>query len=250
MGEAFCVADAFRRLHNGIVIPDYERLLEQTYSAFLKPGDTVIDIGAHAGRHTEVFARIVGPGGRVEGFEPIPHLFAGLQVRFADTPQVHIHNQALSISAGTMPFTVVSDALELSGLRDRVFADNAAGNATIMVEVSTLDAVSAGLDRVDFMKIDVEGAEINCLDGGAGLLRRLRPLISVEYGRPSYSLYDNQARTLYDCAARHGYVIADLFANVMQDLAEWEAVCDHSYWDFCLVPEEKVPAFRAVFGRA
>jgi FkbM family methyltransferase len=249
MTSAFAVADAFHRLHHGIVTPDYEQLLEQTYRSFLKSGDTVIDIGAHAGRHTSVFAAIVGVGGWVEAFEPIPHLFSELQRRFDGSPQVHLHNQALSNSAGAMAFTVVPDALELSGLRERLPAEDMARSATIMVDVSTLDLLSTRLQRVDYMKIDVEGAEIDCLDGGGAMLRRFRPLISVEYGRPSYSLYGNQARTLYDTAQRHGYVISDLFANVMSGLEEWEAVCDHAYWDFFLVPYEKLGAWQSIFRR-
>jgi hypothetical protein len=148
-----------------------------------------------------------------------------------------------------MPFTVVSGALELSGLRERLPAEDMARSATIMVDVSTLDLLSTRLQRVDYMKIDVEGAEIDCLDGGGAMLRRFRPLISVEYGRPSYSLYGNEARTLYDTAQRHGYVISDLFANVMSGLEEWEAVCDHAYWDFFLVPYEKVGAWQSIFRR-
>src|SRR5262245_33366363 len=67
---------------SGIQI-DYEKILERSYRTFLKPGDTILDVGAHNGWHTERFLEIVGPTGCVYAFEPLPDVRAALAERFA-----------------------------------------------------------------------------------------------------------------------------------------------------------------------
>src|SRR6516165_8333277 len=60
---------------DGVMHPlpiDYERLLQEAYEAFLSPGDIVVDVGAHLGRHTVPLSRCVSPGGQVFAVEPLP----------------------------------------------------------------------------------------------------------------------------------------------------------------------------------
>jgi hypothetical protein len=55
-----------------MVIPDYEGMLEAVYRNALQPGDILIDVGAHVGRHAVPMTGVVGPTGRVLAFEPLP----------------------------------------------------------------------------------------------------------------------------------------------------------------------------------
>ena len=59
------------------------------------------------------------------------------------------------------------------------------------------------------------------LRGGREFLARHRPVLSVEYGRPSYSAYGHTADTLYEEAAITGYAVCDLFGNVFRSIDEW-----------------------------
>lgn len=246
---AIAAAEVLRRLHQGVVVPDYEQLLVQTYSNFVKPGSVAIDVGAHGGRHTTHLARFVGDSGKVVAFEPIPHLFAKLQKAFKGNKVVDLRSLALSRQSGTLPFKIVHNLLEQSGLKERIFDRTDLDIQTITVTVSTLDEQLAGLDRVDFIKIDVEGAEIDCLHGARNVLAKFRPLVSVEYGESSYSVYGHKASTLFEFALEHDYVISDFFANVIEDPETWQEVCNRSYWDYMLVPKEKVSWWQAMFNR-
>jgi tRNA A58 N-methylase Trm61 len=73
MNDAIIHAKLLEAFHKRYgIIPDYESILECNYRRLIGPGDTVIDIGAHVGRHTSVFGEIVGPKGTVWAFELLP----------------------------------------------------------------------------------------------------------------------------------------------------------------------------------
>lgn len=284
MGAAATVARAMLRLHNGVVVPDYERLLAQGYRQFIESGHTVFDVGAHGGLHLTNFAELVGPQGRVVAFEPIPAFASALAAQFAGNSAVTVKPLALSRQAGTATFTIVENGLAQSGLRQRsydrdgavmrmpqnriaagilrramhagtrfnlgrwAFARGYVFIRDIAATVDTIDAQAKDLPRLDFIKIDVEGAEMDCLRGAEAAVARCRPLIALEYGRSSYAMYGEQAATLYRWARQQRYLVSDLFGHVVEDEAEWLKVCDVSYWDFFLFPEERRDDWIARFS--
>lgn len=67
----------------------------------------------------------------------------------------------------------------------------------------------------------------------------------MEYGRPSYSVYGHTADTLYEEAAALGYAVCDLFGNVFGSLDEWRACVDRLYWDYLMIPGERLRATAA-----
>jgi len=238
----------WREQHHGGNVPDYEEVLSDGYHRFLKAGDTVIDIGVNHGVHYRRYLAITGPTGRVIGFEPVP-VFVGI-ARDLCGPDVEIRQKALSDKPGQAEFLFMSKAHGESGFKERTSPGDR-GAEKIQVTISTLDAELADLPRLDYIKIDTEGHEISILKGGTEVIRKHRPIVSVEYGEPTYSLYGHQARSMFDLAASLDYKISDLFGNVVKDLAEWLTVCDTSYWDFYLVPSERAAGWRAeVSGEA
>lgn len=242
------VADAFRQMHDCAIVPNYEHLLQVGYGRVVKPGATVIDVGAHEGLHLARLSELAGPKGKAIGFEPLPSYAEGLRARFAGQANVEVRQLALAAEPKTATFYHVRNGAGESGLRHRtVYNAGKPDIEEIKVEIDTLDRQCGDLHRVDFIKIDVEGAEIDCLKGGAALLARHRPFVSVEYGSPTYSSYGYKARSLFDFAETAGYWISDLFGNVVVELSIWEAVCDRSYWDFFLVPREKREQWERAF---
>jgi hypothetical protein len=140
----------------------------------------------------------------------------------------------------------VTNAPEESGLKQRVYNISDPILEKITVKVSTLDEECGGLPRIDFIKIDVEGGEIDCLTGAEKVLSVQRPIISVEYGSPSYSGYGNSWNTLFDLAARANYKLGDMFGNAVETREEWKEICDKAYWDFFMIPTEKVAQWSAL----
>lgn len=248
MHPAVAAANALKAVHDTGQTPDYEDILRQGYSRFLKPGDCALDVGAHAGQHLAHFVRLVGPGGRVHAFEPIPSLMAGLRAGFGAVAGVTLHQLALSNEAGETAFTVAS-ALGESGLRARHFNAPSTTTKTIRVRVETLDRVLGDIPSVAFIKMDIEGGELDALGGARSLLARCRPVVSVEYGWAGYSVYGHTRRSLFDFAQAHGYVCADLIGNLVEDLETWTRISDYVTWDFFLVPEERRAEWTDLFAR-
>lgn len=169
------------------------------------------DIGTERGWFTLLMARLAGPSGRVEAFEPFPDNFRRLQanVGLNSYVQVHTHQLALSDTVGEQTFVLPEDGLSVQAdflegctgvgyLTDTVQS----GVNTINVATSTIDnhMQQQGLTRLDFMKIDVEGAEIAVLRGGAETIKRCQPVIVIEYNELTQQ--------------RAGYTTADLDALV------------------------------------
>lgn len=224
---------------------DWECVLERGYRRFLSPASRVWDIGGHAGRHARIFIDAIGCE-QVCIFEPLPEQRAELQRRFDSHPGVRIFPYALSSSAGQADFVVNRAAPEESGLRERLY-NNPEGKRLdhISVQVRTLDDLADELGpRVDYIKIDTEGAEIDILRGAAQTLARCQPIVSVEYGLSSYTAYGHNRMTLFETAEALDYCLCDLFGNPF-DREQWDNVIDRFYWDFYLVPKQRAAAFQA-----
>lgn len=227
----------------------YEDILESRYRRLVRPGDGVIDVGAHTGRHLACLAELVGPQGWVMAFEPLPFAQARLRERFT-APNIELHGVALADEAGTARFIHAEGSPEESGLRERVYNRPEATRPTpIEVQVERLDRYARDRAGLAFIKIDVEGAEIACLRGARETLARHRPVVSVEYGQPAYSAYGHGKMTLFDLAAEQGYVLHDLFGHRLADRASWELACDSVYWDYLMLPREREAELVRRLGR-
>jgi FkbM family methyltransferase len=224
---------------------DYEAILEVMYRTFLKEGDTVIDIGAHSGRHLSVFCELVN-GADIHAFEPLPIKIEELHEKFGGFDNVIIHSEALTAYKGEATFKYAVNVPGESGLKERMYNVENPGVVDITVKTNMLDNYLDVFKKVDYIKMDIEGGEIDCLRGGMNFIKKFRPIISVEYGYPSYSKYDNSVVTLYELAEQMEYFVFDLFGNKVEDIEEWKNICDSIYWDYFLVPYTK----KSIFTRS
>ena len=153
--------------------------------AEVRPGDTVWDIGANLGLYTQAFVTGVGPSGRVVAFEPVPACFAQLRQRFAESPQVKLHNVAVGDADGRITMSLESDPL--AATHRVVDAEHAGGGNLVQVEVRSATSMVASEPELfpNVVKIDVEGHEGAVMAGMHGLLpdHRLRCVgIEVHFG--------------------------------------------------------------------
>lgn len=139
---------------------------------FVKPGDTVIDVGANVGHYTWKLAKLVGPQGRVISFEPIPETFATLTGNVCGMRNVTLFNVAASDDHGTVAMELPSDD-PLNFYRASI---SEKGSYTVMA--MPLDALD--VDRCALLKIDAEGHDAQVLEGAAKLIQRCRPMMIVE----------------------------------------------------------------------
>jgi FkbM family methyltransferase len=151
----------------------------QAVTATVKEGMTVVDIGAHIGYYSLLFAKCVGPAGRVFSFEPVPENFALLRknIQLNELNQVQTFPQA--IFSGKKEISIaVPDESPNSG--DGSVVHNH-GARQYLVPAITLDSfcVPSGV-RPDILKMDVEGAEYDVLIGAQETISRCRPKLLIE----------------------------------------------------------------------
>ncbi len=148
-------------------------LIERT----LRPGMTVVDVGANHGLFSLEAAHLIGPSGTIHAFEPTPSTRDLLESNLAANglDRVRVFPTALGDAPGTARLRVHR---ELSGLNTLASGDitwnhrTLRADAIVEVPITTLDAhaEAEGLDRIDFLKIDVEGFELGVIRGARGLL--------------------------------------------------------------------------------
>jgi FkbM family methyltransferase len=139
-----------------------------------RPGESVLDVGANIGVFSLWAAGRVGPQGRVVSVEPHPVAHAALRENVAGCPQVTPVQAACSDAAGELVLHFVPGRLSVSSALPR--ADR---TGSVVVDVQPLAelARAAGLERVDVLKIDVEGLELEVLAGAGALLETVSRLV-------------------------------------------------------------------------
>jgi len=154
----------------------YEICSTRLIQAFLRPGMTFADVGANIGYYTVLAGRAVGESGTVYSFEPNAALLPRLEenVRLNDLfGRVRILPQAVTRKSGEIRF-YRSTASDNSGLSSTLPGDCRSDQGEVVPCVS-LDDFAAKLAvgrRIDLIKIDVEGAELDVLEGGHETLER------------------------------------------------------------------------------
>lgn len=158
---------------------EYEPHCTAIVERFVSTGHTFVDVGANVGFFTLLAARRVGATGRVLVFEPIAHNYRLLERSIARNglANVQVFHQALLDRAGSVEF--LQWARRNSG-SFHVLNDPGWDRARYTVEAAAFDELFTE-PRVDFVKIDVEGAEGLVLDGMRETIRRERPMILFEF---------------------------------------------------------------------
>jgi FkbM family methyltransferase len=118
----------------------------------------VVDLGSHIGTSI-LFFRVRHPGAEIHGFEPDPRTFARLRANVGALPDVTIDPRAASGSGGRARFHSAGNSLASSLIAD------AEPGRDVTVACVTLDQIfdELGVDRIDLLKLDVEGAEYELL---------------------------------------------------------------------------------------
>ncbi|MEX2138782.1 MAG: FkbM family methyltransferase [Pirellulales bacterium] len=154
----------------------------------IKPGDQVFDIGAHFGLMSIFASKLVGEHGKVIAFEPSPRNREVLahHCRLNRSSNVIIEALGLLDRPGEFDFYMTTGH-SWNSTFDAAFAQQQTFDRTT-VRADTLDnfVERTGL-RPALLKIDTEGTELECLLGGIATLRRLRPVLVIEYNSLSQS---------------------------------------------------------------
>lgn len=190
----------------------YELGALESLRSLIRPGQTVVDVGANIGNHTVYFAGEAGC--RVLPFECNPRMAAHLRATIemnalGDRVDLSHLGKAVSSLVGTIPFRFVRD--------DYSFVTEGQEDGATLTPCLTLD--SLGLEACALLKIDVDGGEPGVLEGARDVLARLRPVVTIE-------VLNFNTRRVLGLFEAYGY-------DVLREDSRNEA-----YSDFVFVPRE------------
>jgi len=222
---------------NGCYEPDTVALLDR----LLEQGSVYVDVGAHVGHHVLIGSARVGSGGGVHAFEADPATFRELlrNVNINRCANVRVNNQAVADNSGTAHFFLADVSLSSANSLGKTVHTS---DKRIDVTVTTLDAYFAACraDRVDVIKVDVEGAELLVLRGAVNALTRYQPTLILEFSRHS-AAFNYTSRDLADELRAMDF---ELFRVAAMPLQPWVDSGEESYYNVLAVPSRRVAEFR------
>ena len=200
---------------------------DRLYAQFVRKGDLVFDVGAHVGDRVASFRRL---GARIVAVEPQPALALTLRTLYGRDRNVIVESKAVGRHPGTIELKINIDNPTVS-TASSAFIDAARGaqgwegqawEKTIVVPVTTLDALIEAHGRPSFVKIDVEGFEGEAL---AGLTRPVDVL--------SFEFTTIQREVAESCIARCatlGFQRYNAALGESQELGDWRSAEDIGRW--------------------
>ncbi len=197
---------------DGVFEPEVFRFVK----SYLKPGMIVFDLGSNLGQYTLLAARCVGEKGRVHSFEPSSSMFAELEFN------VSLNNLSDTCILNKAAVSDVSGTAKLSKYEPGAEVYNSLGSHTRKerarvgyedVKTIRLDdyVKEMGCGQIDFMKIDIEGAELLALRGAENiLLRSDAPVILLELADVNTAGFGYAAVEIWDYLKSLGYRVYSL----------------------------------------
>ena len=207
----------FDRLHEKLLLERaYDRELFAAMSLLIRPGDVVFDVGAHIGEISVLAARLCGPQGKVFAFEPVPESCARFRENVALNGCENIFLQPVAVAeyTGTVTMNVFPSQYSAWNSRGRPVYTDVEGvpveSTPIEVPATTLDEFRAthGIERIQFLKVDVEGHEHAVFGGAARLLgERDVDTICFEISQIPLQGAGRTAREIFEILESHKYSV-------------------------------------------
>lgn len=161
--------DSLKLLVNG----SYELFKTDLVKKHVRPGDIVVDVGANIGYYTLLFAKLVGENGKVYAFEPDPTNFRLLQKNV----QVNGYNNVVLVQKAVSSKTDRAKLfLSATNKGDHRMYDSNDGRPAVEIETVSLNDFFCADMKVDFIKMDIQGAEGGALQGMFSVLRENQDL--------------------------------------------------------------------------
>ncbi|MBL6927721.1 MAG: FkbM family methyltransferase [Rhodospirillales bacterium] len=199
----------------------HHKELAPLFARYLPEGAVVFDVGAHSGQFAKLFSGLT-PQGRVFSFEPGSYARSILSqaVKFRAKNNVTIEPFGLGSQSASFVLNVPVKKSGSLGFGLSFVGDAAAAGRPVISEtvtIRTIDEVVSerGLDRLDFIKADIEGFELEMLKGARQTLERLRPVVYVEVVDEHLRRAGGSARELFQLMDDHRYRQAELHTGTL-----------------------------------
>jgi FkbM family methyltransferase len=176
---------------------DWEK---QTFLKTIRPGWTVVEIGANLGYFTNLFQALVGTNGQLHAFEPVPSTFQQLQSSLPKGGNhCTLYNLGTAKKTGEVTFHIpLNDHGQATMSPHDCNTWKSRDIEEVTCSVIKLDEFRpiSSLAKIDFIKIDVEGAELPSLQGAKSILKKHKPILFVEVCKAWMKSFEYNAKEL------------------------------------------------------
>jgi len=172
---------------------------------YVKSGMTILDIGANVGAHTLRLAKLVGKDGKVIAFEPMSWALAKLKrnIGLNDFDNIVVEECALSDINFKSQLTHFSSSWRVGG---GWAADSGTAEHIGFVTLDEYARINK-MDKIDFIKLDVDGYECKVIRGGVNTIKKFTPIMIVEFGKCTLERYGDSLGDLVDLLFSLGYLL-------------------------------------------
>jgi FkbM family methyltransferase len=185
----------------------YDRQAKEVIKIICHSKSCCIDVGSHDGEFIDLFL-LHAPQGNHFAFEPLPDFYKNLKEKY---PQLtHIYDIALSNHVGITNFKYVPANPAYSGILKREYLNKNEEVIEIQTKVDLLDHIVPENIKVDFIKIDVEGGELQVLEGAKNILIKNKPIVVFEHGLGASEYYATTPQKVYDLFDGLGFHISTM----------------------------------------
>ena len=181
----------------------YDAQTIRIMSIVLEKLSTFVDVGCHKGEVLSKAMKIAFQGKHF-AYEPIPSIFEKLHLKYGNSCVVK--NLALGNKTGKTSFNHVVSNPAYSGIKKRAYPKDEK-IVEIEIPIDTLDNQLLNEERVDLIKIDVEGGEFDVFKGAVQLLRKFHPVVVFEHGLGAADFYNANPEELYDFLEKNNYCL-------------------------------------------
>jgi FkbM family methyltransferase len=180
------------------------------YKRYIKEGDVILDIGSNIGLHALYASKLAGIKGQVYAFEPVRKTYT----RFVENIELNRfknikHFQlAISDESGEAEITTSTDGHDAWNSMAVPSNEEQKNSIREKIRTETLDhfiSMNLGATKIDFIKIDTEGWELNVLKGGENYLKNNDPIIMVEYAVDIAKNFNRNLEDIYDILTKYGF---------------------------------------------
>lgn len=188
----------------------YEPIDSFLFSQIVQPGMTVMDGGANVGFYSLLAAAFLGDSGEVHSFEAVPKTVSLLEHHVqlnGFERRIVVNPVALWNKRETLNFQL--DASMVGNVGSFTAGKVAEGSMSVSAQAIPLDQYvqDKRIERIDFVKLDIEGAELFALKGGFESIKKHKPIIQIEIFREACKRFDYEADEIWDLLAPLDYQI-------------------------------------------
>ncbi len=204
-GIAFNISTKKNSMSKSLILQEHTESNETKFlKKIIKPGQTVLDVGANFGWYSIHFSNWVGQSGKVFAFEPVPEIYEELtsNIKLNFCQNITVFNCAL----GNQNESVLFNVSEFEG-GSGASSENLKFGKKIKVSKHKLDDLmnDQNLDNIDFLKIDIEGGELNMLKGAEKLIEKYKPKILLEIVDIHCDRFEYLPEDVYNFLFNKGY---------------------------------------------